>query len=285
MTLNPFVVGVSRSGTTLLRLMLDAHPEMGIPHETHFLPAMIAASPATPAEFIASLMAAQTWPDFHLDAPALLQRVSEIQPFSLGAAVELFYASYAEARGKPRWGDKTPPYILHIETISRLLPRARFIHIIRDVRDVALSLSDKWFGPGPDVALAAAFWRDRIVSAREQASRIPKDCYLELRYEDLITAPEKELRRIAGFIDLPFHSAMLNYHQQAEERLAEMADWRDQAGRVTIKRNQRLDIHRNTLRAPDMEQIGKWRSHYTVAEVKQFSEIAGPLMAQLGYER
>lgn len=279
----PFIVGVSRSGTTLLRLMLDAHPELAIPPETHFLQALIERPPASAEEFLLVVTGAQTWPDFHLEAEELRARVEALAPFSLASAVEAFYAAYAAGRGKPRWGDKTPPYVLRIAAIHRLLPRTRFIHIIRDVRDVALSQSDKWFGPGADVERAAAFWRDRIETARRQAAELPEGAYLEIRYEDLVAAPEGVLRRICAAIELDFSPAMLDYHREARQRLDELEDWRDGDGNIVVPRERWLEIHRHTLRPPDSEQIGKWRRHYTPDEAARFRAVAGALMDELGY--
>lgn len=283
MTPAPFIVGVSRSGTTLLRLMLDAHPALAIPPETHFLQVLLERPPAQADAFLSVVTGAQTWPDFHLDAEALRQRIVARGPFGLAGAVEAFYEAYAERRGKPRWGDKTPPYVLRIAAIRRLLPQARFIHIVRDVRDVALSLRDKWFGPGADVERAATFWRDRIETARRQAAEFPAETYTEIRYEDLVADPERVLRKVCAAIALAFDPAMLDYHREARERLDEMQDWRNAGGDIVVPRERWLEIHRHTLKPPDPEQIGKWRGHYTPEQAARFRAVAGTLMDELGY--
>src|SRR5690606_22340526 len=105
----PFVVGVGRSGTTLLRLMLDAHPELAIPPETHFLPELIesARSGAGAAELAAAAAASRHWGDLGisaLDFEARL-RLGGTRP---DQAARAFFELYAERHGKPRWGDKTP---------------------------------------------------------------------------------------------------------------------------------------------------------------------------------
>ncbi|QDX82040.1 hypothetical protein B9N43_12760 [Denitratisoma sp. DHT3] len=281
-TAAPFVVGVGRSGTTLLRLMLDAHPALAIPPETHFLMAMLAHPPGNAGEFVAALTGAHTWPDFHLDAAALEAEVRALSPFSLDAAVRLFYRAYARRFGKPRWGDKSPPYVECLGDLARLLPEARFIHIIRDGRDVALSFRDKWFGPGRDIADAARFWRRRILAAR-QAGLAPER-YLEVRYEDLLRTPEDVLRRVCRLIDLDFDPAMLNYHRGAAERLAEVGDWKDAGGGLMAPREKLLAIHRRTHTPPDLAQIGKWRSGLTAPEQATFLEINGDLLHELDYE-
>ena len=149
----PFIVGVGRSGTTLLRLMLDAHPDLAIPTETHFIPALLQVVETTgDREAALRLLAgAATWPNLGVEIAAVAEAFSRLDPFTPGGAARAVFGLYAEAQGKPRWGDKTPPYRASMSEIARALPEARFIHIIRDGRDVALSYRGLWFGPGDDI--------------------------------------------------------------------------------------------------------------------------------------
>ena len=109
----PFIVGVARSGTTLLRLMLDAHPELAIPPETHFVPRLIKLvdGGAGPGEVATFLAGHPRWGDYGLDAAELERRLDALEPFDAGSALRAFYGLYAEGQGKPRWGDKSPPYV------------------------------------------------------------------------------------------------------------------------------------------------------------------------------
>ncbi|MBU4260897.1 MAG: sulfotransferase [Proteobacteria bacterium] len=281
----PFIVGVGRSGTTLLRLMLDAHPQLAIPSETHFLAGILEHPPEGVGEFIAMLTAAHTWGDFHLDAMALAADMAAHGPFVLAEAVRVFYLAYAARFGKSRWGDKSPPYVQYIAALHSLLPEARFIHMIRDGRDVALSFRDKWFGPaGQGMEASVVFWRDRIINARLQAASLPAGVYFEVRFEDLLAEPEAVLRRVCQFLDLPWSEAMLDYHRNADLRLGEMGDRTDGEGNVLIPREQRLSIHKHTMRPPDPSQAGKWRAAFTPAEIDVFHLHAGDLLAELGYD-
>lgn len=279
----PFVVGMGRSGTTLLRLMLDAHSQLAIPAETHFIPFLLAEPPCDGAECLARLRATPTWEDFHLSGTDFAARLTALEPFDLAAAMRLFFAGYARTQNKPRWGDKTPPYVEQVAAIGALLPEARFVHILRDGRDVALSYRDKWFGPGDDLIAAARLWRDRILAARAQSATLAPGRYLELRFEDLIADPERALRRVCAFLELEFEPGMLDYHARAPHRLAEFRDRRDGEGRVTVPRARRLSIHANTTRPPDPAQSGKWRTGLTPEEIALFEREAGDLLTALGY--
>ncbi len=107
----PFIVGVTRSGTTLLRLMLDAHPDLAIPPETHFVPSLIKATRkngVSPDEAHGIVTGHRQWGDFNLDSAELLRRYCELDRIDPETTIRAFFELYAEREGKPRWGDKTP---------------------------------------------------------------------------------------------------------------------------------------------------------------------------------
>ncbi len=280
-----FGVGSGRSGTTLLRMMLDSHPQLAVPPETHFIPHVaracrLADDPA--GHFVDAIVGHERWLDFGLDAGKLRERVMEIQPFDVSEALRAFYQLYAERFGKRRWADKSPIYALHLEQIQELLPEARFVQVIRDGRDVALSFEDTWFGPRGTEALAAQ-WVCRVEAVRRRAHRLRH--YLEIRYEDLIEDPEAVLRRVCDFLELPWDPAMLSYHTRAEERMAEMARvFYDANGALLATPEQRMLPFANLRRPPDATRIGRWRREMTDERQAQFEGIGGPLLKELGYE-
>lgn len=281
----PIVVGVGRSGTTLLRLMLDAHPELAIPSETHFLAGMLNHPPEGGEAFVATLIAAHTWNDFHLNPRELSELVAAKGQFDLAEAVRTFYLMYADRFGKTRWGDKSPPYVRHMEPLFRLLPEARFVHMIRDGRDVALSYRGKWFGPARmGIEAAAVFWKETILGARAVGARLPAGTYTETRFEDLLAWPQTSLRRICGVLDLPWDATMLDYHENAAQRLDEMGDRFDGRGNVLVSKRQRLSIHHHTNAPPDLSQAGKWRTALSRSEIDTFHRVAGGLLGELGYD-
>jgi Sulfotransferase family len=279
----PFIVGVGRSGTTLLRLMLDAHPDLAIPAETHFVPALIKAAEETqdPRAALQVLASVQTWPNLGLDLASVDQAFSALDPFSSTGAVRAVFRLYAEGQGKSRWGDKTPTYRAHLSEIARAVPEARFIHIIRDGRDVALSYRGLWFGPGDDIEGQARFWVDQIEHARAQAQHLP--CYLELRFEDLVARPEVELERICRFLELPFDRAMLDYPSRARHRLSEYVQTFGPQGSESVPIERFRAIHERTQASPDAARIGRWKVEMSSAELRSYEQIAGPTLRALGY--
>jgi hypothetical protein len=283
----PFVVGVGRSGTTLLRLMLDAHPEVAIPPETHFLPDLIARfaadDPPTSDELVLSVQTHPGWRDFGLEPEEMRASFATAEP-GAGGAIRAFYAAYAARHQKPRWGDKTPVYVEHMALIEGALgEQARFIHLIRDGRDVAVSRRARAAKRGREptpAAEEAETWRRRILDARAQSAEVAH--YLELRYEDLVADPEAALRRVCAEIDLGFDPAMLDYHRSASERLAELSDLPGKGGKVRPS-SERIAAHALTSEPPQADRSGRWRTELTRSEIAAYEDVAGGLLADLGY--
>jgi hypothetical protein len=280
----PFVVGVNRSGTTLLRMMLDAHPELTVPPETHFVPELIdvaEAGGATPESLLATITSQREWGDFGLTEDELLARFRAQDPLTAGGALRSFYEAYAERAGKPRWGEKTPIYVKSMRKIAGALPEARFVHVIRDGRDVALSIRDRATKEHTIEAIAER-WVRRITRARQQAKRL--DHYREIRYESLILDTEPTLREVLDFYELPWDDAVLDYHERSAERLEEMKrELPDQGRRTSLSVERRMMTHARTTEKPDPRRVSRWRESMDRADRETFESIAGPLLDELGY--
>ena len=289
----PFVVGVGRSGTTLLRMMLDAHPLLAIPPETHFVLPFIQASGHlrfSPRIACRTIIddERRRWPDFGLDEADLLARFEALEPLNTSDALRAFFLLYAEKHGKPRWGDKTPDYVRKMKKIQRTLPEARFVHVIRDGRDAGLSqkarVVKRGREPVPPREMARR-WRKRLLKAREDAAEIAPSDYLEVRYEDLISDTESVLRRVCELIDLEYDPAMLDYHERASERLQEMAAALPaKKGRPAREAGERVAAHAMTTRPPDADRVAVWKREMSEAENAEFEQAAGYLLDELGYE-
>ncbi len=295
----PFVVGASRSGTTMLRLMLDSHPQLAIPPETHFIPevaALCKAAEDPAAVALEAIIETDRWPSFQLDPDALRSRAVAAQCRSLSDVLRVFYGSYAEAAGKPRWGDKTPFYLLTMPLISRLLDEAHFVHIIRDGRDVALSVIPLWYGP-TSVPDAADWWVKRVRRAREDGAHLP---YAEVHYEKLVVEPEAELRRLCSFLGLDYDAEMLCFDKRVRERTvrvgphlvnlsvaaalaAEPGEPEVSAEMTVPPSGMQARLSARLSGPPDTASVGRWRRKMTSAEVRSFNAIAGDLLEELGY--
>lgn len=266
--MTPVVTGCPRSGTTLLRMMLDSHPGMAIPPETTFL--------------LSAARHRGSWGDEEL---AALARLVVRDPSFLRLGIDpgvvgdwarsvrtprdlmtTVFREHARLQGAPRWGLKNPRYLLHIDDISRLLPETAFIHLIRDGRDVAASLRDIHFG-ADTLAAAAAQWRYRVVHGRELGRALGAGRYLELRYERLVSDPKRVVQSVCDFIGLDFHPDMLEYMGRKHRYLT----------------GDRADLTHSHLGEPPRVGVRDWRTDLTAAEIRVIEGVCGPTLSALGY--
>jgi hypothetical protein len=284
----PMIVGSPRSGTTLLRFMLDAHPDLAIPPETGFVPTLQSLAGTGDAlrkllydTLIAFPPDAPGWSDFGIAAEDFKIALDQVVPFDLTGGIRAFYRLYALRFGKTRYGDKTPLNSYHLLDIQRLLPEAHFVHVIRDGRAVAASLRKRWFSPGHDITVQAQFWRANVLAAREHSKHCRKYC--EVRYESLLQAPESTLRTLCDFLELDFHPSMLDYHQRVPTRLMEHGPrtWAERS--FTVSHAERVQQQVLTMQPPVLERIDAWRKELTPEESETFESVAGELLKDLGY--
>jgi hypothetical protein len=283
----PVVVGCPRSGTSLLAVMLDSHPMLAVPPETAFI-AQVASLQGPSAivrerflEIVTTdRITVSNWTDFGLDRDTLRERLEAIEPFTVAAGLRAFYALYAEGEGKPRCGDKTPSYVFMMPQIAALLPEAHFIHVIRDPGDTALSWRKTWFSPGKDFRLLGEGWRKHVEAGRRVSELLPG--YLEVRFEDLVRQPQRELKRLCEYLALPWDPVMLEYQTRGAARLQRLQG-RQHAKGPMVPREERTRIHVNLTRTPDVDRLDVWRREMTAEERRELEAAAGPLVRELGY--
>ena len=285
----PIIVGAPRSGTTLLRFMLDAHPELAIPPETGFLALgskLTGRGESLRKKFFDAITNyppdAPGWQDFQIAKEIFWAKLVELEPFTVADGYRAFYQLYAARFAKPRWGDKTPMYCMHMEKIAATLPEAHFIHLIRDGRDVALSLRQTWFSPGQEIETQAAYWRRCVTTAQRQGERCRN--YLEVRYEDLILKTQETLEQICEFLNLTYDDCMLRYYERTPERLQEHEARFKLDGSVLIDKAQRLNQQQLTTEPPDRARIFAWKSVMSADERARFEKVAGSVLRKLSYE-
>jgi Sulfotransferase family len=263
------ILGVGRSGTTLLRVMLDRNTTLAIPYETFFVPQLAHRQGRHPKldEFLDDLGRLRTLYDWGIRPEDVRPRLRE--GMTINEAIGAIFETYAERQGKPRWGDKTPLYMQQLPLLERLFPDALWVHLIRDGRDAALSFlelpegfSGKTWAQPRTVAQFAARWRTEILSAR-RLGRHAGDRYLELRYEDLVAEPERELRRVCEHGSLPWEADMLDH-----TRISDAAN---------------MPEHRN-LAQPPTPGLRDWRSQMSREDALAFEQVAGDVLRSAGYE-
>lgn len=264
----PFIVGCGRSGTTLLRSILDSHADLAIPGENEFLLAEFKrATPFTRGEQLPSAQIEELlkhYPTVHATLAVPLEGTP--QHLTLSDWVHHSYRLYAEGFGKSRFGDKTPGLVLYLERLADVIPDAVFIHLIRDGRDVAEAFLAHAWGPRT-IGQAASAWREHVCAGRAAGLRLPHHRYLELRYEDLVDDPEASIRAVCDFIALDFNPAMLDFRASATR---------------ARKLSRFPESHRNLDRPPTRE-LRNWRRDMSAARRISFETRVGSLLEACGY--
>jgi len=209
-----FVIGSPRSGTTLLRLILDSHPRISCGQETHFLRDLEA-------------IVVRHW---HLVAAYGLERAWWLE--RIRELYAQFQAEVLARSGKARWAEKDPTYTLHLDFIEELFPEALYVHLVRDGHDVVASFRDRW-GYRSAARAARTEWARYVDAARSLGQRLGESRYLEMRYERLVADPEPEARRLFAFLGETWHPGVLRFdaaEHSGTERYRRFTAQRREAG-------------------------------------------------------
>jgi Sulfotransferase family len=270
-----FVLGCPRSGTTLLQLMLHAHPRIAMPPETRFVITTYEGrngfgdlrSQARRRALADSIVRdpATLFGDLGLDADEVAEEIAGGPP-TLGSAIEIVFRAYARRFGKPRWGDKRPGYYQYMPALARMFPDAQFVHLIRDGRDcVASLLRMPWFHQ--DIYAAVCTWIEAIDSGRRAARTLAAGTYYELRYEDLTADPAGQLTQLCDFLGEDYDPAMTEPHKISGGTLPERQVWHA-ATRAEVKA------------APS----GTWQDRLDPGQIALCETAMNRRLRSLGYE-
>jgi hypothetical protein len=245
-----FVVGCQRSGTTILRLILDSHSRISCGPETRFLEDM-------------ERIVGSDWKRLSQYGFSQEEWLSRIAAFFGG-----IQADYTHARGKERWADKSPRYAMSLDFIMRLFPDAQVVHVIRDGRDVAVSHRKK-FGYWSCVK-SAVKWPRYIAHARQAGRTLPESQYHELRYEELIADQEGTVRTLMDFLGEEWEPAMLEYEKHAHDVPAHYHEQsrsrRETAGTSAAVYTNRVGTYRTEL-DPFMRLLFRLTARRTLKEL------------------
>ncbi len=276
-----FIVGTPRSGTTLLKRLVDAHPSIAITRETHWIPryyrrriAVTDTGMVKPG-IIEELFAEKRFAHLRMRREKIEALLSDGREMSYADFVSRIFDLYAQREQKTFVGDKTPPYVRHISLLHELWPSARFVHLIRDGRDVCLSMltwrmadraAGRRAGWQEDPVTTTALWWEWLVRlGREAGRKLGAELYREVSYEKLVADPGGQCEELCDFLDLPFDSSMLRFHEgrsQAEPGLSANRAW-----------------------LPPTQGLRNWRTQMPVEDIERFEAAAGDLLDELAYPK
>lgn len=270
-----FVGACPRSGTTLLRTMLNNHPELAMPRESRFLVETwrrrdkfgdLAAkrNRRKLARWIFTRKAARPG-RVQVTPEEGIERLVAAPP-TLGSLIGTCFTLYAEQHGKQRWGDKRPMYVQYLDAIYAMFPDAQFINVVRDPRAAVASMRKlDWYGGS--VAPAAELWDRSQRAADAWRKRLAPDQFLEIRYEDLVTGPEQTLKELSSLLGLSPDGVddMLSYYEENDVPEGSVYHWR---------------VHQPVSE----ESLRRWEEELSAEEIALVERVAGKRMRRYGYE-
>lgn len=272
-----FIVGTDRSGSTMLRLMLNQHPDILVPRETWFFIVLMEQFPLNTVLTEKQVRAAydlirtdrpRRWQDLEIDDQDLLEKLLQLESPRLSDVIDCVMNILMQREHKSIWADKTPEYLVHIEKLHQVFPKARFIHIIRDGRDVCLSLLRKGWR-GSNVRKIADYWSQYVSKGVESGRRLPGELYLEIMYEDLVLDTENSLKKICAFLDVEYNKKMKDFHEESSKTVAK---WEK-------------THHLKTMRAPRTSDVMRWKIEMSKFKIVAFEAVAGRTMDLVNQSR
>lgn len=262
-----FVVGCARSGTTLLSVMLDRHPELAVTRETHFinkaLPYLRMARRTHEAQ-VDCLLATPLMADLEVDREGLLDcfRRHPCEPSWLLKAV---LETHGRGVGVERVGEKTPMHLEYTRLLYRWFPDARVVGIVRDGRDVAQSLMHvDWVHN--DLMAHAARWVQQSRIARRLARRHARR-FLLVRYEDLLAEPRETLSRVDAFLGVAFDERQLD----------------PEAGGTEVFSRREMSWKNQAAKALDRDRIAAWKRGTDAGTLERLNAVMRPELVAHGY--
>jgi hypothetical protein len=274
-----FIVGCARSGTTLLHRIVDAHPQIAITPEMHWITRHFKNQNrlVTP-ELVSELAGHKRFAQFEIPREEFEGLLGSGEAVPYPTFLNRVFGLYGKVKNKPLVGNKTPAYVRSILDLHALWPEAKFVHIIRDGRDVCLSIlnwkkADRTAGryaswEEDPVSTTALWWERKVRTGREAGAQLGSKLYCEVRYESLISRPEQECQRLCEFLDVIYDDAMIRF---AEGKTR------------TDLPNARKTPKKAWL--PITSGMRNWRTEMPVKDVERFEAAAGNLLEELGYER
>lgn len=268
-----FLVGCARSGTTLLSVMMHAHPRIAMPPETRFLVPVYrdraTFGDLTLADNRRRLALAVTEPgtrfaDLDLDRDDVVEEIVAGPP-TVGSAAGILWRRFAASRGKVRWGEKRPAYWQCMDVVLRLFPDAQIIHLVRDGRACVASLKQvDWYRNSARTAMTS--WALAEARLTRLGRRLPADSYHHLRYEDLLADPRSELQALCRFLGEDFDEDMLRYAGAATDIVPSRKTW-----------------HARTRGELDPTRIEAWRTTLDAREIGLAERVLGHRLTANGY--
>ncbi len=284
--MNPiFIIGNPRSGTSLLRIILNSHKEIMIPPEAGF--AMWLYSKYKNQDFSISeiklnylqdLYQTRKFETWGLNPQELKKYILSKNISRYSEMIRLIYIFYGKSKNRSfsRWGDKNNFYIDYITQINQLFKNVQFIHIVRDGRDIVCSYKDinkkriksKYKPNLPDDVKSIAYeWKENEKKISDSFESVDDNRTLTIRYEDLILNFSKTMKNIMKYLNLPYDDGMEHYYLNNNDEPTDFLQWKSK------------------IKKPiDKSRVCRYKIELDDNSVKIFNNIASSVLKKYNYE-
>lgn len=285
-----FIIGSPRSGTSLLRLIATSHSKIIIPPECGFIVWLHdkygrwnvsdTVDREIRNQYLDDLYACKKFDTWELERDTLETLLLEQNPqdyASLCAAVVIAFGR--KLKESPIvWGDKNNFHTDYLPLLQRIYPEARFLHIVRDGRDVACSYREVMehrsaspYAPRlpTDIQKIAEEWSSNVLGVERHLGKLPASTRRLVRYEDLVENPQLEIMSICRWLELPFEEQMLRPHEVN--------------GKLNLEPALTLNWKRRTLEPVSTDTVGRFQELLSVEEKARFASVAGDTLSLFGY--
>jgi hypothetical protein len=280
-----YIIGRPRSGTTLLQLIFDAHPNVQIPSECMYIAHLLGhyrtiktwTEPVI-ENFVNDLTHIWLFSPVKFNTEKIKKELLENKSFlTIDSAFKIIAKNYNSVYEKKELlllGDKNPFYSQVFGVIFSAIPDAKYIFLIRDPRDNHVSLFNSRF-TAPSITYDTLYWRKTIRAAELFKKYYPNRIYI-LKYEDLVTETEKHVTDLCTFLKIPFYPEMLKYRERKTEDFTKVVFTSEDF----FKAN-----HTSILEPVNTKKIGGWKTRLTKGSIRKAERIAGKYLDEYGYER
>ena len=268
-----FIVGMARSGTTLLSEILNTHSKIVVSPETHYFRKYWLndkqASLQKRVKLSEIFLASDEFKQFGFSVEEINEIECEILEGLKSGHTEILsniLTRHRLRKKKPLWAEKTTAHLMYIPEIARLFPAAKFICITRDPRDICLSLKKVPFNAGSTMSIARRWKRYAIRTSLYKDTY--KNNFLEIKYEELIVNPEQVIKNICMFLGIDYESNMLNRNRAPATFDKDLEYWK-----------------MNATRPIDKNNCGKWKKEMNMGEVYFFQKFLAKEIEIYNYEK
>ncbi|MEP9410019.1 MAG: sulfotransferase [Candidatus Brocadia sp.] len=268
-----FIVGTQRSGTTLLRLILNSHSQIFIPRESFFLMPFLkkrylksTISGNSLRAFDENIRSNSLFKGTYIDGNYrfFLSQLFQQEEIRLKDLMDFIFSGMCLSENKSIWGNKTISFFRKIDILFSLYPHAKFIHIVRDGRD----MFDSWrkMDPGKNnVAFVALDWSIKLYKIEKSLKRIPPNNRITIRYEDLVSNPEVIIKSVCSVLEIDYEPGMMDFYKTSHK--------------YTIPHHSEL-----IFKPLDKGNTAKWKKRLTPREISIFNLLAGHYLRKYNYE-